>query len=273
MTRSLMPPRGLFIGTRWAYDPQLSASVKETLLQLMTLTWGRDGHTTPPLSYPLLEHLTGKPARTLRGHIQLLRTYHAALRFQRAETGEFIIALAGWLFRNDVPAQDAAADSGEILPVPVKEDHIKEEEEEIPQIPVNLLPPPSDPDHALNAAEFCQEKPGNEVSSQPKTAQKPRQPGLSRALEKRLRDAGVFPKLLGEVASLAEQYRYTAADINRLLDWCMDDQPESPAPLFVGRVRAGARAPAVYAKPPCPGCGMRGKHDPECRMRYAMDED
>ena len=107
LTRPLLPPRGIFASTRLLFDHGLSASIKETLLELMALTWGSDSHVTPPLSYPLLEHLTGKDARTLRGHFAALRTYHAALRLQRADGGYFIVWLAPWLFNNALEPEAA----------------------------------------------------------------------------------------------------------------------------------------------------------------------
>ena len=137
MARTLLPPRGLFIGTRWLFDPALPASVKETLIQLMTLSWGRDGHATPPISYPPLEALPGKHARTLRGHLLALRNYHAALRLQRADTGQFIVALADWLFINTAGMPEDRSDCGEILPEP---DLINQEDEELTHPGELILP-------------------------------------------------------------------------------------------------------------------------------------
>ena len=80
----------------------------------------------------------------------------------------------------------------------------------------------------------------------------------------------MFPALLPEVEARAAQWQYSAKEIDRLLDWCADEQPERPAALFIGRVRAGARAPAVYNTAPCVQCGKRGKHTEDCTQRYTQ---
>lgn len=95
---------------------------------------------------------------------------------------------------------------------------------------------------------------------------------MSAALEETLREAGVFPGLLPEVAGLAARDGRSDADLRALLAWCQDDEPRRPAALFVARLRIGARAPDDYRRPACPRCGQRGGHSPECPRRYAMDE-
>ncbi len=270
MSRPLLPPRGHFTGTRWLFDPALSAPIKETLLQLMALTWGRDGHTTPPLSYAQLEALTGKNARTLRGHLLALRTYHAALRLQPAGTGTFIAALADWLFNNTYTAPDTlSAQVGEVLPKPYLN---QEEEEELnPSRDVFLvLPHHHDHGAAWISPDAARTPPTGIAAPRQKPVPQPAKKTLTRPLEKRLREAGVFPALLPEVEARAAQWQYSAKEIDRLLDWCADEQPERPAALFIGRVRAGARAPAVYNTAPCVQCGRRGKHADDCTQRYTQ---
>lgn len=270
MTRPLLPPRGLFTGTRWLFDPALSAPVKETLLQIMALTWGRPGHTTPALSYPQLETITGKPARTLRGHLLALRSYHAALRLQRAGAGEFIIALADWLFTNITPVAPLAFHNseefvedlvddfshGRLLPEPVNDQ--EEEQEEISTGREDFLLPLPD-DHDLHA----KPKPARAQKIIPGAPKK-----LTRALEQRLLEAGVFPALLPEVAARAEQWGYSGPQLKRLLEWSAEDEPRQPAALFISRLRSGARIPDRYAKPACPECGKREGHSSDCLRRY-----
>ena len=280
MSRPLLPPRGIFTGTRWLYDLELSATVKETLLQVMALAWGKDSHTTPPLSYAQLEALTGKNARTLRGHLSALRSYQAALRLQPAGTGQFIIALAPWLFTNVLPQSGADAPAGKILPQPVNDQN--QEEDSTVWVEREFLDLP-EPDHDQARGKTAARTPAPGTAA-PGTAAPPPPPAsgraakptppaakprsLSKKLQARLGDAGVFPVLLPEVAERAASGRYSETELTALLDWCADDQPERPAALFIGRLRAGARAPSLYRTPPCKRCGQRGKHAQECPERY-----
>lgn len=275
MPRPLLPPRGIFVSTRLLFDRNLSPSIKDTLLQLMALAWGSESHFTPPLSYPQLEHLTGKDARTLRGHFAALRAYHAALRLQRAGDGMFIAILAGWLYSNDFPLDGEAAFSaaGRNLQYhdQVNHDHLKEEEEydSISSPEESLLPPES-----LSARSKKQpEKPKRPTAISKKVVQRlsARQQAessrLSAEIGQALLEAGLFPSLLAEVAGSG----YAENELRALLEWCREDQPERPAGLFMGRLRAGARPPETYLTPPCPRCGLRGKHSPECPRRYSLD--
>jgi hypothetical protein len=277
MARPLLPPRGIFTGTTWLYDPNLSAGLKETLLQLMALTWGREDHTTPPLSYAQLEAITHKNARTLRGHFLALRTYHAALRLQPAGTGQFLVALAGWLFRNDVTGPAIPSADGENLPMPDHDhdsdlDHDQNQNQEEDSLEDVFPLDSSDPD--LLTAPAVEPKRQRGRSSQPARA-----PGmLSPQVAQMLQQAGVFPALFAEVAARAREGRYRDQDLQALMAWCADDAQTSDqanlcARLFIARLRAGGRAPHMYNTPPCPQCGGRGRHDPECRRRYLLDDD
>ncbi len=292
MPRPLQPPRGLFIGTYWLFDPGLSPNVKETLLQLMVFAWGSSGCTTPPLSYAQLEHLTGKDARTLRGHLAALRTYQAVLSLQPAGVGQFIVNLAGWLFRNNpetTPPAPAAEDAptaarspaGKFLPQPdqidLNQDQYQEEEKDIKAFPLLLndqQPAPKvktgAPKVKTGAAKAAAEKPAAQNAPAGVKKAKKKNP-LSGELQIRLREAGVFPTLLEEISARAQEGRYSEKDLASLLEWCQDDQPENAARLFVGRLRAGARAPGLYDTPACHNCGKRGKHADNCYMRYAIE--
>lgn len=263
MTRPLLPPKGVFIGSRVVYDPGLPAPVKETLLQLMALTWPSHSHCTPPLTYALLTHLTGKSARTLRGHFSMLGHYHAVLRLQRAGTGQFMLVLADGLFDNriDLPA------GGETLPEPYH-DHSQEEDEMVnltDTFPEELLPHPHDQER--------EETPGQHGAGQ--AAGDPPAPGrlkLKKAFVRRMEDAGVFSHLFDEVAECAVKGKYTHNQLEALLDWCVAENNDRPGGLFIYRLRKGVHAPGRLEAPPCPRCGKRGKHAPDCPRRYQLDE-
>lgn len=264
MTRPLLPPKGIFIGTRVVFDADLPAPVKETLLQLMSLAWQSDSHCTPPLTYALLTHLTGKSDRTLRGHFLMLRAYQAVLRLQPAGIGQFMIVLADGLFDNRVEFAPAApgkmaTEAGETLPAPYHDDKHEEEEDLtlLESLVPDLPPLPADHDQA-NATESASVHP-------------PRSPKLKKAFAARLEQAGVFPHLLGEVAEQAAGGQYTQNELEALLDWCLAETPERPGGLFIFRMRKGLHAPGKLQAPPCPRCGKRGTHDPGCPQRYRMD--
>lgn len=293
MTRPLLPPRGIFTGTSWLFDPDLAAGIKETLLQLMALTWGNDAHSTMPLTYPQLEFITHKNTRTLRGHLLALRNYHAALCLQPAGAGRFIVALTGWVFNNNIPYQDARPiealeKNGKFLPGPVKEDQnqlTQEDEEKF----LHLLNIPDQPGGAANGeialenGDFEPEirpallKLGMRLAApdpQPQTnphiptKNLPPARAIGRPLRRRLTEAGVFLGLLSEVETLAAKFDFTDKDLDALLAWCVDEQPERPAALFIGRLRCGALAPARFRKPACRRCGKHGRHADDCPLRY-----
>jgi hypothetical protein len=266
MSRPLLPPKGVFIGTRVVYDAHLPATVKETLLQLMALTWQSHSHCTPPLSYALLTHLTGKSARTLRGHFQMLRSYQAVLRLQPAGTGQFILVLADGLFDNRIEMADAPARGGETLPEPYH-NQVKEEEEVYPDDSWMDLPPLPD-DHSPRGYTAPQTAP----TPPPPPAREPRaDPPLPEALIHRLEEAGVFPHLIDEVAEHAATGGYRLDDLEALLDWCIAEGTGRPGGLFIFRLRKGLHAPGKFSAPPCPRCGRRGGHAPDCTHRYALD--
>ncbi|MBE3040919.1 MAG: hypothetical protein IMZ62_19150, partial [Chloroflexi bacterium] len=69
MPRPLLPPRGAYIATRVIFHPAMPATLKDTLIQLIAQAWSSTTHTTPPLTYPQLAKLTGKPMRRIFSHI------------------------------------------------------------------------------------------------------------------------------------------------------------------------------------------------------------
>lgn len=262
MTRPLLPPKGVFIGTRVVYDARLPAPVKETLLQLMALTWQSPSHCTPPLSYALLTHLTGKSARTLRGHFQMLRSYQAVLRLQPAGTGQFILVLADGLFDNRIEMAAPSGQGGETLPEPYH-DQVKEEEEIYPDESWMTTLPPLPDDHPLKGFASPEPLPARESQAVP---------ALPEAFIHRLEEAGVFPHLMGEVAERAAAGGYCLNDLEALLDWCIAAGTDRPGGLFIFRLRKGLHAPGKLAEPPCPRCGRRGGHAPDCPHRYALGD-
>ena len=269
MTRPLLPPKGVFIGSRVLFDARLPAPVKETLLQLMALAWQSRSHTTIPLSYALLTHLTGKSARTLRGHFLMLRSYRAVLRLQSAGTGQFIIVLADGLFDNRI-----AFESGKTLPEP-DHDQVKEDEEEF-NLPSedDLKDLPPLPDNLNDQSDPPVVKTPPAVKDSPAVKDPPagRPPKvLKKNFLHRMEIAGVFPYLFDEVAQRAADGGYTQNDLEALLDWCLASESERPGGLFIFRLRKGLHAPGKLADPPCPRCGLRGKHAPDCPHRYALD--
>jgi len=253
MPKPLKPPRGVFVSSTVIFLPSLKAQVRDTLIQLLALAWGSESHHTPPLSLPQLAALTGKSIGRLYGHIAILRDEHTALRLQGAGDGQTIICFADWLFPNASPG--ASRFEKPKLP--------DEEEESVndPNKTCKTPPPVNDPDNDRKNPEPC---------SQPadKSSNLPTKPGqanrLTDELSSLLLSAGVFPSLLEEVAASGK----SEADLKALLAWSQADKPESPAALFIGRLRSGARAREIYYQAPCPCCGQYGTHRDDCRKRY-----
>jgi hypothetical protein len=240
MTSTLLPPRGIFAVTSLVFDLGLPAAIKETLLQIQSLAWASSTHETPPLSYAQLSELTGKSHTTLHGHLDVLRTYHSALRLRSAGRGLFIVSLAGWLYP---PRRSGALHYPK---APVNEQESKEEEES--HYDSNSKSPPPD---------FNKGRRNSERSpATPSTLD----PEVARALL----EAGVFSFLLPEVS----QAGWKEDDLLALMAWCQADNPERPGGLFMARLRAGAEVPERYHEKPCTECGRVGEHDPECRRRY-----
>jgi hypothetical protein len=287
MTRPLKPPRGIFVGTSVLFHSDLTPAVRDTLLQLMALAWSSACHQTPPVTIAMLEHLTGKSARTLRAHLALLRSEPDVLRLQPAGKGHFYVTLAGWLFGGA-----SAGEKGENRPrggnpLPGGKTTGKDGEDSPPESgsPARRgKNPPGGGDLPCVKDEEDdrqnQALPGSNLllsKTDRRKAAAPGSPGgrpperLPAGLEAALREVGLFPSLLPEVAGLAQRDGYSEDDLRALLAWCQEDEPRRPAALFVGRLRAGARAPAEYNRPACPRCGRRAGHSPECSRRFALD--
>lgn len=232
----------------------MPANLKDTLIQLIALAWSSLTHSTPPLTYPQLAKLTGKPMRRIFGHIAVLRDEYAALRLQSTGNGIFVVTLADWLF--PPPRPGLGVDEKPELPV-------KEEEEESSHLQTHLpdergLPPPPGLDHS----DAPPSKPIAKYAKRKPAARPPRT--LSPTLLDELAQAGVFPSLFAEVAASS----YDENSLCALLAWASADRPNTPAQLFITRMRLEARPPGNYFLPSCPRCGQRGQHTPECPRRY-----
>jgi hypothetical protein len=246
----LKPPRGAFISSAVIYHPELKPAVKDTLIQLLGLAWRNNGVSTPALHFNQLAQLTGKPAKTLYGHLADLRGIHAALRMQDAGDGMVIFTFADWV----LPARAQVRSVSEKSEKPVKEE---EEFMQTSSIGENLLLHHHDQEEGRTIAHM-----------HPKRKKALRlQVHLSTELQQVLLEAGVFPSLLPEVGATGR----TDEDILALLAWVQDAQPSNPAPLFMARRRAGASAPPAFRVGACPRCGLRGRHGPECPSRYLDD--
>lgn len=290
-TAPLLPPRGIFVSTRLMFDHELVPHLKITLLQLMSIAWRSPDHTTPKLNYSVLVNTLAKDERTIRGHLTLLRSYHAALRLRYAEPGQFYIILADWLYANDgpragvntpeypadgLPAESAPADVEDCSRIPLPDQlrinqNQEEEEERLNNdllLNVNdqvLDHYPLDQERTVDAGWMAQGEGGQEGAEEEVDFTVPGK------LRERLLERGLFPTLLDEVAARAARDTYTVDELNALLDWSIADEPQFPAALFMGRLRKGARAPEQYQNPACPRCGQRGKHAAGCPRGYSAD--
>ncbi len=254
--RPLLPPRGVFIGTLILFVPDISPPARETLLQLMALAWGSDTNQTPLLTMTLLENLTGKKARTLRGHLAFLRSYRDVLRLQPAGNGQFIILFSPWVFGKQTGAAFPAGVAGKSLPVPVND------EDDINLLPLHpgLDSPDSDDRRAAvrPAAAVFAPAPGQNAAA----------PSLSPRLAGLLTDAGIFTALIPEIAKIARDQGWSETDLEALLGWCREEFPDRPGGMYVARLRRGFRPPERYYTPACPRCGMYGGHAQDCPRRY-----
>jgi len=88
MTRSLLPPRGIFIPASLIYNPSFSSSAFHTWVKLRGLAWGRG--ETPPLSMQQLVEITGLSQSSLYRQMAYLRSW-GALRWRPSEMGTLII--------------------------------------------------------------------------------------------------------------------------------------------------------------------------------------
>jgi hypothetical protein len=133
MTRSLIPPRGVFINSRILFHPDMPTAVAHTLIQLIALSWSSQERITAPLSFRALSGLTSKSVRTIYGHLSVLQKKYAALRLQTAGDGIFVVVLADWLFE---PLKTGELDCKNLQsPVKEEEESINESRIEIPPLP------------------------------------------------------------------------------------------------------------------------------------------
>lgn len=245
MPKPIKPPRGVFISSQVLFHPSMKAQVRDTLIQLLALAWGSNSQHTPPLSYPQLAALTGKTIGRLYGHITILRNDYAALRLQSAGDGQMIITFADWV----LPKQQNPPGRFKNSKVPYEEEDVNPDIDSDSRLKIHPLN-----DHDSISSEISK----TDVPTMP-------QPQLlTDDLRRTLLDAGVFPSLLAEIGRSARQEE----DLYALLAWAKSDRPGAPAALFMGRLRAGAVAPAMYYQPPCPVCGVYGGHRDDCRRRY-----
>jgi hypothetical protein len=249
MTRLLIPPNGIFVSSRVLFHETMTAALKDTLVQMMGLTWGNKARMTPVLTYPLLEQLTGKSARRLYGQFTVLRKMYSALELQSAGNGTFVLTLAEWLF---APPQEGYS---------FKQNAIKEEEEDSINLSRKELILP-----LLNNQEEEYEGKPQKIAkfSKRKPLSKPLRV-LPADLRQKLLAAGVFLTLLDEVAVSP----YSEDELGALLAWVQQDKPEDVARIFIYRLRARAKPPETFLQPPCAYCGQRGGvHAADCRGRY-----
>lgn len=96
MTRPKIPPRGVFVPSKLLFDGHLPQEkrmppvVRDTAVQLMALSWGKD--ETPPISLSEFSELTGKSIPTLYAHMGLLRLW-GALRWRPSGNATIIVEL------------------------------------------------------------------------------------------------------------------------------------------------------------------------------------
>jgi hypothetical protein len=259
MPTPLKPPRGAFIATGILYHPDLTPAVKDTLMQLLGLAWRTNGRETLPLSLNQLSHLTGKPVKTLYGHIAVLRDTHSALRMQDAGDGAVIFLFADWTR----PALSASKGYSGKPELPVKEE---EEDFKDPLINGNnlLLNDQAVPKSAKKLHPRVKKALPPSPAPHPPSPPPPPRTALSDDLQNALLEAGVFPSLLLEV----EKSGRAEDELFALLAWASSSQPDNPAPLFVVRLRAGGQPPPAFWHEPCRYCGERGQHKGDCPHRY-----
>jgi hypothetical protein len=277
---------------------EMRSRLRDTLIRLIGLAWG--DRVTPPLTFSYLENLLKLSRQRIYEHLAELRTTYSALRLQKVGTGTFVIWFEDWLFDTaDSPPSDCPA---RIKNVQNQETHDHDDEEEIDR--TILSPPHPDSDDSLNASgnpEILSENPDRnpeDLSGNPENDEGSNAPHLAKPnpkhkamqrkppnlptkgeddppgaklpeeLRQRLLQAGVFPRLLDEVAASG----YFPDELAALLSWVEEQHPSSPAPLFMGRLRSGALAPRRFFKPHCRVCGQYGEHAPNCRKGYISGE-
>jgi len=247
MTKALLPPRGTFIPSKILYDLDIPATVRDTYAQLHGLAWGNGDSETPPLSFEQLKGITGKSQAALYNHMTLLRI-RGALRWRSAGSPSVIII--SFADRDAIPVfQDSR----------ILESPVKEEEEDIYKDSINKSPPPPPPQDILEFQNSRILENENENGNH----------NLSKALEGKLLEIGLYPRLLGEVI----ESEYTETDIRALIAECQEIKQDEPAAgLFMSRLRSRMKANKKYYQDPCPQCGGIGKHQNGCTYLYVHGE-
>ena len=80
--------------------------------------------------------------------------------------------------------------------------------------------------------------------------------------------AHIFRGLLPEIIS----HGCSDEDLLALLAWVREDQPKSPAGLFMARLRLHAEPPDEYYQEACPACGRHKGHADDCYRRFDISE-
>ncbi len=88
MSRSLLPPRGIFVPAALIYDRDMPPVARDTWIQLRGLAWGRK--ETPSLSLIQLSGILEKRRTTLYEHMRVLQA-RGALRWRPGNTSEIIV--------------------------------------------------------------------------------------------------------------------------------------------------------------------------------------
>jgi len=91
MPKSLLPPKYIEVPVGLAFDKELSASIRDTAVQLSAFAWGN--HETPPISIDQLSEYTGKKPSTLYEHMRILRDRNV-LRWRTAGDSTLIISFS-----------------------------------------------------------------------------------------------------------------------------------------------------------------------------------
>jgi hypothetical protein len=283
MSKPAYPPRGVFIPTEVAFHQQMQPRVRDTLIQLIGLSWANGGRFTPYVSYAELSHLTGKSVSTLREHISILRNDYQALCSQSAGNGTFCFVFSAWVVppskrQPREPKRKRLSDSENSCREDLKEvnevkrvkDFKELKEEQLPsffKLNFNLKAAKAAKMPAKSGAQPPEEAhlAGPAPDETPPAAGLSRTAGLPPELRQVLLEAGVYESLLGEVASSG----LSEGQIRALLDWTREDEPLRPAGLFISRLRRHILAPEKYSTPACRRCGQRLGHAKDCPERYS----
>jgi len=89
MSRTTLPPRGIFVPVEILFDRSLAPAIRDTWAQLRALAWGLD--ETPALSLEQIGKITGKRPSTIYQHMAALRN-RDALRWRTSERGTVIVS-------------------------------------------------------------------------------------------------------------------------------------------------------------------------------------